>query len=117
METLAVAKKLIRYCREQRHKTALRELYAENCVSREMPGTPEELVTGKPAILQKNKKWFESVKEFHECDVSDAIIAGNFFVCRMTIDVTFYGQPRMQLEEICVYEVANGQIVSEQYFY
>lgn len=117
MNTCEVAKKLVRYCREQRHKTAIRELYADGCTSREMPDSPDELVVGKDAIIEKNNQWFQAVKEFHECDVSDPIIAGNVFCCRMIVDATFYGRPRMQLEEICVYRVENGQIVSEQFFY
>ncbi|MEM9410886.1 MAG: SnoaL-like domain-containing protein [Planctomycetota bacterium] len=115
--TREVAKKLIRFCREKKHKKALEELYADHCTSREMPGTPDEYLVGKAAIVEKNNRWFEAVKEFHECDVSDPVLAGEFFSCLMTIDVTFYGRKRMELEEICVYEVSDGQIVSEQFFY
>lgn len=117
MNTKEVAKKLIRYCRDQKHRKAVDELYADNCISREMPGTPDDVIQGKAAIIAKNNKWFESVKEFHECEVSDALVSGDFFSCLMSIDVTFYGRKRMQLEEICVYQVIQGKIVSEQFFY
>lgn len=117
MNTIDVAKKLIRFCRDKKHRKAVEELYADNCVSREMPGTPDEFVEGKAAIIKKNNTWFESVKEFHECEVSDPIVAGNFFSCLMTLDVTFYGRKRMQLEEVCVYEVSDAKIISEQFFY
>lgn len=117
VDTKEVAKKLIRYCRDQRHRKAVEELYADNCTSREMPETPEDMVQGKSAIMEKNNKWFEAVKEFHECEVSDPIIAGDFFSCLMTVDVTFYGRKRMQLSEIGVYRVSDGKIVSEQFFY
>ena len=117
MNTRDVAKKLIRYCRLQKHRKAVDELYSDQCTSREMPGTPDEFVAGKSAIVAKNKKWFDSVKEFHDCEVSDPIVAGSLFSCLMTLDVTFYGRKRMQLEEICVYNVADGKVVSEQFFY
>ena len=117
MNTRDVAKKLIRYCRDCKHRKAVVELYADRCTSREMPGAPHEFIEGKAAIVEKNNKWFELVKEFHECEVTDPQIAGNFFSCQMTLDVSFYGQKRMQMEEICIYEVADGQIVSEQFFY
>ena len=117
MNTKDVAKKLIRFCRDQKHRKAVDELYADNCVSREMPGTPDDFVEGKAAIIEKNNKWFESVKEFHECEVTDPVVCGDFFTCKMSLDVTFYGRKRMQLEEICVYQVSNEKIVSEQFFY
>lgn len=117
MSTRDVAKKLIRFCRAQKHRKAVDELYADTCISREMPGVPEEVVEGKAGIMAKNVKWFEAVKEFHECEVSDPMVSGDYFSCLMVIDVTFYGRKRMQLSEICVYEVVKDKIVSEQFFY
>ena len=117
MTTKDVARKLIRYCRERRHRKAVDELYADHCTSREMPGVPDDFVEGKQAIMEKNQRWFEMVKVFHDGDVTDPIFAGNFFCCEMFLDVTFKGHKRMQLEELCVYEVQNGKIVSEQFFY
>jgi limonene-1,2-epoxide hydrolase len=32
-------------------------------------------------------------------------------------DVTFKGKPRMQLDEVAVFEVKDGKIVLEQFFY
>ena len=82
-----------------------------------MPGADKEFVEGKPAIIEKNEKWFAMVKEFHECEVTDPLIAGSFFSCQMTVDVSFYGHKRMQLEEVGVFEVKDGKIISEQFFY
>ncbi len=117
VETKEVAKKLIRYCRDKKHRKAVEELYADQCVSREMPGMPDEFTEGKLAIIAKNNSWFETVKEFHECEVSDPIVAGSFFSCMMAVDVTFFGRQRMQMQEICVFEVKDGKIVSEQFFF
>jgi len=44
-------------------------------------------------------------------------VAGNFFSCVMGMDVTLKGQPRMKLDEIAVYEVRDGKIVLEQFFF
>jgi len=35
----------------------------------------------------------------------------------MSFDVTFKDRGRQQMEEVCVYEVNNGKIVNEQFFY
>jgi hypothetical protein len=34
----------------------------------------------------------------------------------LSMDVTMKGRGRMKLEEVCVYEVKNGKIASEQFF-
>jgi len=33
------------------------------------------------------------------------------------MDITYKGMPRMNDSEICVYNVVDGKIVSEQFFY
>jgi hypothetical protein len=35
----------------------------------------------------------------------------------MGIDATYKGMGRQKLEEIAVYEVKNGKVVKEQFFY
>jgi hypothetical protein len=35
----------------------------------------------------------------------------------MENDITFNDKGRIQIKEICVYEVQNGKIVREQFFY
>jgi len=50
-------------------------------------------------------------------EISDPIVAENFFSCTMNLDVTYKGAPRSQTSEVCVYEVQEGKIVKEQFFY
>jgi hypothetical protein len=45
------------------------------------------------------------------------IVAGNFFSCTMGMDITMKGQGRMNMEEVCLYQVKDGKIVLEQFFY
>jgi hypothetical protein len=35
----------------------------------------------------------------------------------MTMDATFKGRGRVNMEEICVYQVKDGKVVREQFFY
>ena len=46
---------------------------------------------------------------------SDPIVGGRYFSAVMTLDATFKGRGRMVLEEICLYEVKEGKIASEQF--
>ncbi len=117
MNTKDVANKWAQMCKEGQNLDCVNELYAENVVSREMPGYPEEIVSGKQNVWNKNKQWLDNVVEFHGGEVSEPVIAGNHFTSKMSFDVTFKDRGRQQMEEVCVFEVNDGKIVSEQYFY
>jgi hypothetical protein len=57
------------------------------------------------------------LEEFHGMEVSEPIVADNFFSCSMKMDVTFKGGPRTTMEEICLYQVVDGKISQEEFFF
>lgn len=117
MNTAEVAEKLVQYCREGRNIDAINELYADDIVSKEPEGSHFELVEGKDAVLEKNQQWYEMVEEVHSAVISDPIITGNFFAVTMEMDVTYKEQGRMGMYEVAVYEVQDGKIIADQFFY
>lgn len=117
MSTQEVANQLVQMCREGKNMEALQELYADNCTSREMPGMPNEFVEGKAALVEKSEGWYANVEEMHGGEVGDPCVVGNHFSCTMSFDITFKDRGRTQMEEICVFEVKDGKIVAEQFFY
>lgn len=117
MTTQQVAEKLLAYCRADDNIGAINALYADNVVSKEPDGAPHGTVTGKANVIKKNEDWLESVIEFHSGSISEPQIAGNFFSVVMDMDVTYKEYGRLYMSEIAVYEVKDGQIVSEQFFY
>tara|TARA_R110002073_G_scaffold279026_1_gene443148 strand:+ start:436974 stop:437333 length:360 start_codon:yes stop_codon:yes gene_type:complete len=117
MNTKQVANRLVTLMRQGEGMTAVNELYADTIVSKEMPGFPQEVTSGKEAVTQKSAEWLNNVQEFHKGEISDPQVAGNHFSCTMDFDVTFKDRGRQQMNEICVYEVQNGKIVHEQFFY
>jgi ketosteroid isomerase-like protein len=117
MTTTEVAEKLVQYCREGKHLDAINELYADDIVSREAKGSPMELAEGKQAVLGKSEYWHNSVEEIHSNEVSDPVVTGNFFAVTMELDVTYKEGGRMPMNEIAVYEVKDGKIIAEQFFY
>lgn len=117
MNTQDVANKWAQMCREGKNMECIEELYADNVVSKEMPGYPEEVVSGKQNVWDKSKAWLDNVEEFHGGNISDPVIAGNHFTSKMEFDVTFKDRGRQQMEEVCVFEVNDGKIVNEQFFY
>ncbi|MHA7057143.1 SnoaL-like domain-containing protein [Aquimarina sp. M1] len=117
MKTQDVANRLVELCRQGENMQALKELYAEDIVSKEMPGAPNAVVSGKDAVTKKSQEWYASVEEFHGSEISDPVVTENHFSCKMKMDCTFKNQGRMQIEELAVYNVTNGKIVEEQFFY
>jgi hypothetical protein len=117
MTPTEVAHRLVELCRQGAYETAQSELYAADAVSLEVEGAPTPSVKGKDAIIAKGKM-FNQTFEVHGSIVSDPIVAGPFFSLSMTLDATARaGGPRFTMAEICVYEVRDGLIVREQFFY
>ena len=94
------------------------ELYAENAVSIEPAHSPGmQTVEGIAAIKEKGKKFGEMLEEMHGGYSNAPTVAGAHFAVGMGMDVTMKGMGRMKMDEIAVYEVKDGKIVKEQFFY
>jgi ketosteroid isomerase-like protein len=94
------------------------ELFADNAVSIEPENSPGlKTVQGIEAIKQKGKQFGEMVEEMHGGYSNTPQVAGNHFAVAMGMDVTMKGMGRMKMDEIAVYEVKDGKIVKEQFFY
>jgi len=116
MTTEEVANKLVSLCREGNYPEAY-GLYADNAISVEMPGVPNERTEGIDNILKGFEQWASSIVESHGGTVGDPIVAANHFVVPMTSDVTFKEIGRCTMEELCVYEVSDGKITRASFFY
>lgn len=119
MTTQEVANKLIEYCTAGQWDKAQAELYADHAVSIEMEGAKgfPHKVEGKEAIIQKGQHWESMLEEFHGMEIDGPLVAGDHFSCVMKMDITMKGAPRMKNEEVAIFQVADGKIVSEQFFY
>ena len=117
MTTQEIANRFYELAQQGQFVEILNELFASNARSVEPAGAPFQSVEGLDDILAKGKQWNEMVEEMHGGYTNAPIVAGNFFACTMGMDVTVKGQPRMNMEEVAVYEVKDGKIVLEQFFY
>jgi len=118
MSTQTVATRLAELCRQGQFEAAQKELFAEDAVSiepRETPDFPKE-TKGLRAIIEKGHKFESMVEQVHGCTASAPLIAGNAFALTLAMDVTMKGRGRVKLEEVCVYEVKDGKVVSAQFF-
>lgn len=118
MKTDEIAQRLVALCREGKYEAAQQELYANDVVSIEPHATPifAKETRGLPAILEKGRKFVAMIEKLHANKVSEPLVVGSAFACTMTIDATMKGQGRMTMTELCVYEVKNAKITSEQFY-
>lgn len=94
------------------------ELYADDAESIEPAHAPGlKSVKGIAAIKQKGKEFNEMVEEMHGGFSTAPVVGGNFFSLGMGMDCTMKGQGRINMQEIAVYEVKDGKIVKEQFFF
>ena len=118
MNTREIAERLVELCRKGDFETAQNELFALDAVSIEQHATPafEKETKGMKAIKEKGEKWNSMVEEFKGITVSDPLVATGSFACTMQMDIVMKGRGAMNMAELCVYEVKDGKIVSEEFF-
>jgi len=115
MTTKEIANKLVAYCRKGEFQECYKELYSPGIVSIENDGTS---VKGLDELAEKGKKWNAGIKEFHGSETGDPVVSGNYFSLPMSMDITYTGAGSpTKFEEICVYQVKDGKVIKEQFFY
>lgn len=117
MTTQEIADRLVTLCRQGKNEKAYRELFAKNAVAIEPEHTRAPNAEGLDALLKKNKEFEAGIEEMHSATVSDPLVADNYFSVVMGLDATFKERDRVNMNEVCVYKVEDGKIVSEQFFY
>ena len=118
MTTQEVADRLSQLFKEYKWNEAQEELFSDDAQSIEPPGSQGlETVKGLDAIKKKGEDFNNSVEEMHGGYVSEPLVAGRYIAVAMGMDVTMKGPGRVKMDEIAVYEVKNGKIVKEQFFY
>jgi hypothetical protein len=55
-------------------------------------------------------------EKIHSIEISEPLVAGNSIAFRMEMDMTMKGKGRMKSPELCVYQVKDDKIVSEEFF-
>lgn len=120
MTTQEIADKFMELAKENKYGEIQDEMYSQDCESIEPPHAAAMgigNIMGIDAIKEKGKKFNESIEEMHGGYTGNPIIAGNHFAVPMGMDVTMKGAGRMKMDEIAVYEVKDGKIIKEQFFF
>jgi ketosteroid isomerase-like protein len=119
MTTQEIADQLVALCKQGKNLDAIETLYSQDIVSVEamaMPGGSRES-TGLQAIIGKNK-WWLSAHEVHSALAEGPLVALSHFCVHFQYDVTHKESGRrMVMDELAVYQVKDGKIVREEFFY
>lgn len=94
------------------------ELFADTVKSIEPPDSPYfAYAEGKALVRKKGEDWVKRITAAHKRYTTRPIVTSNHFAVGREVDITVEGVGRIQINEIMLYEVRYGKIVSEQFFY
>ncbi|MGB3463806.1 MAG: nuclear transport factor 2 family protein [Cyclobacteriaceae bacterium] len=98
--------------------TAYKDLFADNAVAIEPNFPGFEKVEGLQNIREKGQVLIGNIQEIKNRKVSEQIVVGdNHISLGISLDAILKDGSSFKFSEVALYEVDNGQIISEQFFY
>ena len=118
MTTQEVAARFNELAQQEKWFEIQDELFADNVRSVDPEHSPYfEYAEGKVAVRKKGMDWVEKVTAVHLLSTTPPVVGGDHFAVGRIFDITVLGFGRIKIEEIMLYEVRDGRIVLEQFFY
>ena len=94
------------------------ELFAENVKSIDPVDSPYMgYAEGKANVRKKAMDFVTRIEKVHKRHTTKPIVSGNHFAVGRNVEITVQGFGRIKIDEIMLYEVKDGEIISEQFFY
>lgn len=117
MTNQEVANRLVKLLREGNFNAVYDELFHSDALHIEPQSEHFARVEGVCAIKAKDAVMQENIASVYGLEVGDAIVAKDYIAIPYKMTVSLKDGNKWQLDEIIVYKVENGKIVSEQFFY
>jgi hypothetical protein len=117
MTTKDIANRLMQLFKENKWNEAQDELFDDDCESIEPLHSQMPNAKGREGLRKKGQAFTDSIEEVHGGFVSEPLITGNYIAVSMGYDCTMKGMGRQKMEEIALYQVKEGKIVREEFFY
>ena len=118
MTTQEVAARFNELAQQEKWFEIQEELFSDDVKSIDPPGSPYfGYAEGKTSVRKKGEDWVKRITAAHNRQTTEPVVAGNHFASGRCMDITVEGFGRIKIDEIMLYEVRGGQIVSEQFFY
>ena len=118
MTTQEIAERFDELARQEQWFEIQDEFFADNVRSVDPPDSPYfGCAEGKDAVRKKGENFVKKIKEVHRTHTTHPVVGGNHFAVGRNVDITVEGFGRIQIDQIMLYEVKGGKIISEQFFY
>lgn len=111
------ANRLVELLKQKKFLEAQDEFFASDAVSQEPDQFKDRSVSGLGAIKKKEEHFLKNIKKWNRFEVSEPLISRNYFSIGMITEVELVTGDVLSIDEIIVYEVHNGKISKEQFFY
>lgn len=119
MTAQEIGKELVALCRQGKNLEAIEKFYSPAIESVEALDQPQvgKVQKGLDAVKGKNRWWVDN-HQIHKAEVGGPFVNGDRFILHFTYEVTpkQTGQ-RMTMSETGLYQVRDGKIVKEEFFY
>jgi hypothetical protein len=94
------------------------EFFADNVESIDPKNSPYfGYAKGKSLVRKKGEDFVKRIETVHRAYTTEPVVGGNHFAVGREVDITVEGLGRIQINQVMLYEVKDGQIVLEQFFY
>ena len=118
MTTREVASRFNELARQEKWFEIQDELFSDSVKSIDPQNSPYfKYAEGKAAVRKKGEEFVNRIEAVHKRYTTEPVVAENHFAVGREVDITIQGLGRIQINEIMRYEVKDGEIVSEQFFY
>jgi hypothetical protein len=118
MTTQEVANRFNELAQQEKWFEIQDEFFADTVRSIDPPNSPYfGYAEGKATVRKKGEDFVGRIEEFHSASTTEPVVTGNHFAVGREVDITVNGHGRIQIKQIMLYEVKDGQIVLEQFFY
>ena len=118
MTTQEVADRFNELARQEKWFEIQDEFFADNVRSIDPPNSPYfGYAEGRQAVRKKGEDFVNRVEAVHSAYTTKPIVGGNYFSGARELDFTVEGFGRIQWNQVWLYEVKDGKIVLEQFFY
>lgn len=118
LTTQEVAARFDELARQEKWFDIQDELFADNVKSIDPAHSPYfGYAEGRAAVRKKGEDFVKRITEVHHLYTTPSVVGGNHFSVGRGTDLTVEGFGRVKIDQIMLYEVKDGKIVMEQFFY
>lgn len=118
LTTAEIAARFNELAKQEKWFDIQEEFFSDDVKSIDPPNSPYMgYAEGKTAVRKKGEDFVKRIREVHRLYTSEPIVSANHFAVVREKDLTVEGFGRILINEIMLYEVRDGKIISEQFFY